>query len=149
MNAKEYLSQIPALDRYITMRLEHHEVMKEAANRTTCVISDMPHAPGRDPFKREKQQVAVIDDARELNELTDKYINLVHEATDIINAIEADDARMKVVLSRKYIRNKNWVEIAEELNLTERHVKRLHGRALAAMDRVLDGVQITECHEMS
>ena len=138
MNAKEYLSQIQNLNGYIGIRCRNHEILKAAAERTTSVLSDMPRPSSRDPHRGEAKRVAVIDDAYEINELTDKYIDLLREAADKIYAIEDNNSGMKEVLEMKYIYNKGWDEIAEEMDLTERHVKRLHGWGLAAMDKIMD-----------
>ena len=148
MTAKEYLNQVLILDSRLTLRLRNHEKMKELVNRTTSVLSDMPRNPGRDPFRREKGLVELIDDAREINDLTDQYIDLRREVADNIGRIQCSKLSVKDVLEGRYLKRKSWEELAADLCMTVRHVQRLHGEGLAALEEVLMK-DVAECPKMS
>ena len=58
------------------------------------------------------------------------------EYLEVISALENSDlsAMQEVILRYRYILCKNWKEIAEETELTTRHVLRLHNQALKILD---------------
>ncbi|MFL2104146.1 DUF1492 domain-containing protein [Mycobacteroides abscessus] len=48
---------------------------------------------------------------------------------------QLSDRKQKYVLKARYVLNKSWKDIAYSLNYTERHVHRIHGKALIAFGK--------------
>ena len=67
---------------------------------------------------------------------------------DNIGRIQCSKLSVKDVLEGRYLKRKSWEELAADLCMTVRHVQRLHGEGLAALEEVLMK-DVAECPKMS
>ena len=133
MTAKEFLNQPRALKKKMQIKSEQVERLTEVINKTTSVISDSVKGGGNE---KDFMIATVIDLKREVEG---------HKASfDIIcKDIRSKLARMenpqyRLLLEARYIWMYEWRDIAALLNKTERHVLKLHQKALADLTYYLD-----------
>lgn len=67
--------------------------------------------------------------------LDEEWKTRIQAYKKVKKAIESvENAQEQDVLFYKYIKGMAWWEIAEKMNYSERHIRRLHGRALLALE---------------
>lgn len=67
---------------------------------------------------------------------------LVEVKGDILAAIgQVEDSRYRTLLLERYIRYRTWEQIAVDMNYSYRQICRMHGEALAAIERVISAQQ--------
>ena len=70
----------------------------------------------------------IVDLEREINADIDRLVDLKAEARKAINAVS--DPVQQLILELRYLCYKPWLEIMEELGLSETSIYRIHGEAL-------------------
>ena len=128
MNAKEYLSQAMYIDQRINSKLEQVTRLRENATNCTAMLSDMPRPDTPNQQRMADTISKIVDLEREINEDIDRLVDLKAEARRAIN--EVGDPVQQVVLELRYLCYKPWLEIMEELGLSEMSIYRIHGEAL-------------------
>lgn len=73
----------------------------------------------------------IIERGQRVDELTALYTAKYEEIEQTIHSLH-DDV-LEEVLELRYLQYMKWEEIADRMNYTERHAKRLHGIALLKM----------------
>jgi len=103
---------------------------RAAAERCTTSFSLSRGAGSDDRLQR------AIDRIDELErQLLDQIAANAEECRLIEAAVAAiGDDRLREVLERRYIEGLRWEEIAERMGYADRHVRRLHGDALTALE---------------
>lgn len=92
----------------------------------TVVADGMPHTHGGNDLS---EYAARLDqEERKYMKARYKRIRKCKEICDRIERLKKEDE--KDVLMYRYIKVMNWEEIATAMKYTERHVQRIHGRAL-------------------
>lgn len=132
MTAKQYLSQIGRLNKVITNKLtEIHQLKAMAYNITVVNEGEIVQTSGSSD--RLGNMVArIVDMERELQSDIDKYIDVKGH---IITQIESmpKESHYKVLFAR-YVEEKQFDDIADEMHHSLRHVMRLHASALEAFE---------------
>lgn len=123
---KEYLREY----RNHVRRIERIESDLEEIRAMKCYPAmnndGMPHASSDGDLSG----YAAIIDSKERRLLKEKELR-VKGYKEINNQIEMlQDDRERDVLHYRYIKGLDWWEIAEKMKYTERHVLRIHGKAL-------------------
>ena len=89
---------------------------------------------------------AVTDPDEELSAYRDELHKKLEKAEQDMKRVTVEileligqlpSANQQLVITRKYVDQKSWRDIAEELNLPVRVVQMLHGRALLKLKRIL------------
>ena len=89
---------------------------------------------------------AVTDPDEELSAYRDELHKKLEKAEQDMKRVTVEileligqlpSANQQIVITRKYVDQKPWRDIAEELNLPVRVVQMLHGRALPKLKRIL------------
>ena len=129
MTVKEYLQQAYEINRKIRLDIQKLEAVRASLyGRTVHYDPGMPSAGTR----RNSIEIAIarvleyeeqIDS--EIDELTMKQQE-IEQTIDIIS----DYSVLHEILTRRYLLFHSWKQIAQEMNYSERHIRRLHGRAL-------------------
>lgn len=124
---KKYLSQLLYIDADINSRQVELEQVRD----------DLISIPATQ-YKNDSVQegLSTYDDRYtrlfELSEYISAKIDVLHdlreEATKKIDRCSKPE--YMIILRERYINGKHWDEIALEMNVTRRHVTRLHGQAL-------------------
>lgn len=79
--------------------------------------------------------VNIVDLNREINSDIDKYVNLKAEVICIIDKIE--NSECLDLIYKRYIHNKNWNTIADEMKYSEKHIHKIHRRALKEVEKII------------
>lgn len=128
MTAKEYMEQARYLDMQINSKIEQVRTLNELATKVTTVYSDMPHSPNRNTGRMEETIAKIIDLESEIDRDIDALVGLKQEVKTAISKIE--DEKCRVLLELRYINQKSWEEIANQLGYDLRYTHKIHGRAL-------------------
>ena len=98
----------------------------------------MPHGSGQSDLSGYAAELDKLE--RSLREEKDKRVEAYKDIDERIKKVERENE--KDVLFYRYIAGLAWWEIAEKMSFSERHVTRLHGRALAHLEISKD---VLEC----
>ena len=131
MTAKEYLEQAPTIDQRINSKLEQLSELKALATRTTHVLRQDVVDQTRDVHSREEIIAKIIDMEREIKAEVDRLMDLKREICQAISQVK--NPTYHTLLELKYLSCLKWEEIREETGYSERNIRRLHKKALAAV----------------
>ena len=109
---------------------EQLEFMKSTAMYFSPQYSDMPK-PSQNIRKTEDAIIRVLD----CEERIRKQHAKLDEINETINSVSNPTAQ--AILVKRYLGGKTWVEIAQEMYISERHTRRVHNDGLAEVDRLL------------
>lgn len=126
MTAKEFLRQILTVDRRIeetAERLQRIRARLEAGRMSN--FSGMPRGGGVDWTETADR---VIELERRLQAQISEMCRQKQAAIEAIDRVE--EARLREVLELYYLDGYTWEQVAEKMELSDRHVKRMHGIAL-------------------
>ena len=126
MTAKEFLSQARDADRRIDEAMERLERMRaklEAGRMSN--ITGMPRGGAVDWTETADR---VIELEKRVNSRIREMVRQKQAAMDAIARVE--EARLREVLELYYLDGYTWEQVAEQMDMSDRHVKRLHGIAL-------------------
>ena len=130
MTAKEFLRRARSVDRRVdeaTERVDRLRAKLEAGRMSK--ITGMPRGGSED-------WTATADKLIELEKRVNARIRelcaLKHAAMDAIDRV--DDARLREVLELYYLDGYKWDKVIKIMELDERQVFRLHGRALQKIE---------------
>lgn len=136
MTAREQLQGLSRIQRQINTKLEHIAELEAIVNKATTVYSTLPRC-SHDPKRREAVLTELIDLKIELMDMVDE---LVDEERFIRYTIdEMTDEVSKEIIEQVYINRKPLSDIAEEMGITARQIYRLRDKAIAEVDRLLQG----------
>lgn len=135
MTTKQWLSRAYNLRRRIEAKEMHLEELRTQAEHITADLTGMPRGSGTtSPVERVAVLIADLEWEIHLD-----WLDLFVYQAEIRQTIESlDDPVMVQVLSHRYISYKSWRQIADVMHYSIRHVTRLHAKALALMDHVLE-----------
>lgn len=123
----EYLKQYKYLNQHIEALLEEKERWKSKAEKVTSTITGMPHgSDGENP--RELAICRMIDCENVATGMIDDFVDLGNNIKEAIENV--DDIVLRLVLIHRYIEGKKFEEIAYSMNISWRHIHRLHRKAL-------------------
>lgn len=126
MTAKEFLRLARTADRRIdeaTERAERIRAKLEAGRMSS--ITGMPRGGDADWTKTADKLILL---EQRVNARVREMCALKHAAMDAIDAVA--EARLREVLELYYLDGFTWEQVAEQMDMSDRHVKRLHGIAL-------------------
>lgn len=126
MTAKEFLRRARGLDRRVdeaNERLERLRARIEAGRLSQ--ITGMPRGGASDWTETAS---LLIDMEREINAKVREMVRGKRLAMQAIEAVE--EIRYREVLELYYLDGFTWEQVAEQMDMSDRHVKRLHGKAL-------------------
>lgn len=135
-SAKEYLEGIKKLDNIINSLIAEYEMLKDMSTKITASTEgERVQASGSQ--ERMADMVArMVDCQNNINYNIDKYINMRMNILEVLQLL--DNADHIAVLYKRYYEYKKWEQIAGEMQMGWRGTLKLHGRALNAMDKILE-----------
>ena len=106
---------------------EKIKTLQSKAEKMTASFQDVPTFGG---FEDHRQQLIaeMVDCKREQEKIKQQCRNKWHEIEYFIGLVE--DYQEALVLQMRYLYYEDWQTIALKLNYDERHIFRIHGRAL-------------------
>lgn len=129
MTTKEYLQQAYRLDQKINSDIAEVNALRGmAASVSSQQLSDRVQTSrrGEAPYVRSLEKIMEMED--KINAEIDLLVDLKDEIRGIITTVANTDERM--VLRYRYVHNFTWEQIANELHVDARTVRRWHGNAL-------------------
>ncbi len=145
MTAKEYLKQVRKNELLIESKIE--EIMKlETMAAKINAVNDGERVQSSGTSDRMADMVCKIADMKnELQKEIDELLDLKREARNVIEQVSEPD--LVAVLYKRYLLYMPWEKIAAELSVSCRQVLRLHGKALAEIEKILKLAQnVIESH---
>jgi len=131
MTAKEYLNQTFRLDQRINSKLERVEVLRALAQKVTASYENEPVSHSRCVTSLENTIHRLMEAEDELSQAIDMLL----EMGTIIQKVQ--NLEYQLLLELRYLCFKSWSEIAVRMNLEERYVYKVHGRALQEVEKIL------------
>lgn len=133
MTAKEYLEYVRSLDTRLRMKEERIAQLQH----DICSLQALDYAKdkitGGSPIDV-SDKIARLDELiRDTNREWDELIEMREQAKTFISKLES--ATQQEVLTKRYIQNKRWEQIAVEMNITWRHTFRIHRAALEGVSQ--------------
>ena len=126
MTAKEFLRQARDADRRIDAAMERLERMR--AKLEAGRMSNLTGMPRGGALDWTETADRVIELERKVNARIREMVRQKQAAMDAIYRVE--EARLREVLELYYLDGYTWEQVAEQMDMSDRHVKRLHGIAL-------------------
>ena len=126
MTAKEFLRQARDADRRIDEAMERLERMR--AKLEAGRMSNLTGMPRGGALDWTETADRVIELERRVNARIREMVRQKQAAMDAIDRVE--EARLREVLELYYLDGYTWEQVAEQMDMSDRHVKRLHGIAL-------------------
>lgn len=136
MTAKDFLSQTFTVDKRINSKLHQVEHLNELATKCTSVWSDMPKSPNRRQSPMADAVDRIIDLQSEINADIDTLVSIKQEIHAVIQAV--DNIEYRTLLEYRYLCCMPWEDISSVLGYNIRWVHRMHGKALIAVQIILD-----------
>lgn len=136
MRAKEYLLQIRKLDTLITNKQAEVDHWKAVACGTGAWSDGERVQSSGNKQKMASAVEKYIDVQREITADIDRFIDLKQE---VIRTIEVLPAAEYDLLHKVYVQGRTLDEVADCNDKSRRWADSVHGRALASLQRVLDG----------
>ena len=134
MTVKEYLSRAYRAQQFIATKERQLSDLRQMADG----IGGIDYGKDRvtSTHASDARVVAFIDKIMRLEHVitTEKesYLTTVQEIRQAINAVENPNYRL--ILENRYLNHLTWEQIAEVMFISDRHVRRLHVKALDAVE---------------
>ncbi len=129
MTNREYFEQAIRLDQKINTYIREAEQLREmAASVTSPSLGDRVQTSQRTeaPFVRWVDKVMEMEE--KINREIDALVDLKAEIGAVIDTLP--DEKEQMVMRYRYLCNMNWENIAAEIGVNPRTVRRWHGSAL-------------------
>ena len=133
MTAREYLQTIRDGRERIKVLLEEIEQLRTDAESVSINLDGMPRNNGQSSFEKLAIQLAEAE-----TQLTDEMSGLWSETMKAHRLIgQVSSSQRQQILTKRYLKNQRWEEIAYEMHFSWQHCFRVHGLALAELDKIL------------
>ncbi len=136
MTAKEYLNQAYRLDQRINSKLEQVSILRSLTQKITVSYESDPVSHTRNVSSLEDAILRLMESENELNADIDALVDMKQEVCAAIRKVRSPEYQL--LLEQRYLCFKSWSEIAASLNLEERYVYKVHGRALQEIEKIID-----------
>lgn len=134
MTAKEYLQTIKDKRERIRTLSEEIEQLRTDAESVSINLDGMPRNGNQSTFERLAIQLAEVE-----SQLTDEMSQLWSEVMRAHALIgQVSSSQRQTILTKRYIKGQRWEEIAYEMHFSWQHCFRVHGLALAELDKILE-----------
>lgn len=140
MKAKQYLRQAYRLNELINSDLEELAQLKALSESVPSMnLSGMP-SPGTKNTEPSFVRCInkIVDLEKIINDEIDRFVDLKKEIRCVINNVA--DQNERLVLRYRYIEFLKWEAVASKIDLSLKHVHRIHASALQNVKVPFDGV---------
>ena len=135
-DAKAYLRKIELLDAHINNKLNDLFTLRTMVTKITATISPVVVSGSGNQDKLGDAIAKIVDLQNEINQQIDRFVDAKREVSAVLEKLQDPD-HVKV-LHKRYIEYKPWEQIACEMCCTYRNVCYIHGKALQAVDALLE-----------
>lgn len=135
MRAKDFLKQLPKLNKMIENKMAEKEQWKAVALRTTSFSTSERVQSTPNPQKMSDAVVRCMDIEAEIDQCIDA---LVDTKKDVISVIEQLEATEYDVLHKVYVQNITLDIVADKYERSYSWATTIHGQALKNVQKILD-----------
>jgi DNA-directed RNA polymerase specialized sigma24 family protein len=135
MEAKEFLRRFRKYEALIRNKTIELYQCKEAATSITSILGGDRVQGSHNPHRMADAIARYIDIEKEIKEHIDAMISAKKEIIEVIESLNADQYD---VLHKLYVQQLTFKEIAYERKKSESWATTVHGRALKAVQKILD-----------
>lgn len=133
MTAREYLQTIKDKRDRIRILMEEIEQLRTDAESVSINLDGMPRNNGQSSFEKVAIQLAETE-----SKLTQEMSDLWSEVMKAHSLIgQMSSSQRQQILTKRYLKGQRWEQIAYEMNFSWQHCFRVHGMALAELDKIL------------
>ena len=133
MTAREYLQTIKDKRERIRILMEEIEQLRTDAESVSINLDGMPRNNGQSSFEKLAIQLAETE-----SKLTEEMSGLWSEVMRAHSLIgQMSSSQRQQILTKRYLKGQRWEEIAYEMHFSWNHCFRVHGMALAELDKIL------------
>lgn len=129
MTAKEYLNQAYRLNERIKSNLRQVEALEAKATSVTVNFGEKVQSGEKN--STEQVVLKIIALKEQINDETDRYIDLLTEIRRTISGVKNPDENL--LLTLRYIEFMKWEEIMEKMNFSRPQVFRIYNNALKSI----------------
>jgi len=130
--AKEYLAQIQSLNFRIKTLASQRQSLEDSLMNISPKLSHMPKAPSPDVHRMDGLIAAKLDIENKMEAASQKLAE-VHKTIAAITQYE-----LSAVLTYRYVNRMQWVDISNELFISESRVYQLHREALTEVEKAIN-----------
>ena len=131
MTAKQWLNRGRRIDQEISKLMETKELIEARLTSITQSYDSDGAQSTKDPHKFDR--LVEIDSL-----ISERADELTRTKAEILTAInQLPDSRQRMVLISYYIDGKTWEQTAVDLHYSYMHIMRIHGYALAGIEKML------------
>lgn len=145
IDSKKYLLKVRTADLKAVADADNLQAAKDMLFKITPTLKDVSSFGGDMKSKTEEAQMNVETYMERLNRSIDRYVDIREEATELVDKLISNE-RYYTILRKRYFdydrktyKYKTLEEIAEEMGTSKQNVDKMHGRALAELDRIMKG----------
>ena len=135
--AEEYLKSIKRLDSFILVYDRDLKAMEELA--MSAAVGELQEDKVQTSInlhKKEDEVVNIIDYQEKVKNMLSEYVTRRHKLIKLLDKL--DDPKYRVILYERYILHNSWDNIADSLNYSISHVKRLRSKAVEELQKIID-----------
>ena len=119
------------MQKQINNKREKIVVLREIATSTFPNLSGMPHAPRSCTSPMANNVCKIADLEQEIKDLEIAR----QQAIDVLSGIE--DTELYIVLMKRYVQEKDWLDVALEMHYGRTKIYYLHNEAINALEKIL------------
>lgn len=127
-NAYQILGEIGRIDARIDVKLAEVQRLWDKATKVTAVLNAVKVVSSASGGGMSEAVERIADLEQEINAEIDRFVDYKRKVQTVLDKMENPDY-VRVVYKR-YFEQKPWEAIAEEMNMSARHVQRYHTQAL-------------------
>lgn len=140
--AKKYLNRIRLYDARIENGLQELSDLEEMVTRITPVLKQDVVSSSSSQDKLGDTVAKIADLRVKINQDVDAFVDLKREALAKLAKVEKPE--YYDILHKRYVEYQSLEQIAVSMNYTYRWIRRLHGRALQAFEKVMEKEGVME-----
>ena len=107
------------------------DTLRKIAQQLTAPLQEVKVKSSPDPARFQALLAEAADEEQELKKLEEERVQAVTEAVLAFSALP--DERMIRIMELRYLEERSWEEIAEEMYMSESRMFKLHKAAVAAL----------------
>lgn len=134
MDAKEYLYRAKNMDDYINAKIQEAAQLRSRIRRLGAMNYDSTRVCGGKQHDFTDAVDSLIKLEADIKEEVDRLIDMKTEISRMIDKL--NDNRYKAVLTRYYLNNEKFDDIARDMKYSFRQTLRLHGYALEEFRKI-------------
>ena len=131
MNVPEVIRRPKDLRKEMERKQTRIDTLRRFAQQLTAPLREVKVKSSPDPARFQALLAEAADEEQELKKLEEERMPAVTEAVLAFSALP--DERMIRIMELRYLEERSWEEIAEEMWISESRMFKLHKAAVAAL----------------